>query len=324
MFAGIAPMGLKYISHKALVWIKVAIAIILVTMLIFRTEPKEIYFALLNADMLLILCALALLPLNIFFQYSRWRILVRLANPQSSSSEIFSSLLCGITLGFITPGRVGEFGRSFFIPTVQWPRLMGLTMLDKLFAMMVLFALGLAGIAPFLHQNVPSIIWLPLMLSGLGFLTLFFILLWSPQFVSSLLLRRQSLWKKHPKWRQMVSSLELLNTSTATMVAIIAFAQVITYSFQFYLLVSAFTSVSIFYCMAAIAAIMWVKTMLPISLGDLGVRESAAIFFLGQIGVPEAAAFDASMLLFAMNVLLPAIIGSILLFKMRTPRHLRV
>ncbi len=315
-------MGLKYISHKMIVWIKIVIAIILVTMLIFRTEPKEIYAAIVQAKLLLILFALALLPLNIFFQYSRWRILVRLANPQSSAKDILSSLLCGITLGFITPGRLGEFGRSFFIPSVHWPRLMGLTLLDKLFAMMVLFALGLAGIAQFLHQNVPTLIWLPLLLSVLGFLILFFVLLWSPQFVSSVILRR--LLKKHHKLRLILSSLELLQTSTASLLATLALAQVITYSLQFYLLISSFYSVPILRGLSAIAAIMWVKTMLPISIGDLGVRESAAIFFLGQLGVPDAAAFDASMLLFAMNVLIPAIIGSVLLFKIRTPRQLKL
>ncbi|MBN2354775.1 flippase-like domain-containing protein [candidate division KSB1 bacterium] len=308
-------MGLRSISPKTLIGIKIIIAVVLVTVLVYRIDPNEIYQALRHVRAFYIILSLLLLPLNIFFQFSRWRILVRLAHPEAKDKDILSSLFCGITLGFITPGRLGEFGRSFFIPATQWARLIGLTLLDKLFALMVLFALGLIGITPFLHQNTPAFIWIPLLFSALAFLVLFFILLLSPQLFSSVLLRKQALWKNHPRWRQILLSLELLSTSVSSKLACLAFAQVTTYTLQFYFLVISIHPVPLIAGIAAITAIMWVKTMLPISIGDLGVRESAAIFFLGQLGVPDAAAFDASMLLFAINILLPAILGAFLLLK---------
>jgi len=47
---------------------------------------------------------------------------------------------------------------------------------------------------------------------------------------------------------------------------------------------------------------MWVKTMLPFPSAIWGA-ETAAIFFLGQLGVRRAAALMPPLLLFAINVL---------------------
>ena len=59
----------------------------------------------------------------------------------------------------------------------------------------------------------------------------------------------------------------------------------------------------------------------PVTLGDLGVRESAAVFFLGAWGVPAAAALDASLALFAVNLALPALGGLPLLARARVARR---
>lgn len=318
-------MGSKFIIRKkTLLWVKLIIAVILVVMLIRKISLAEISACLAAADLRLMGLAFLLLPLNLFFQFSRWRKLARLAHPAARNRDIFSSLIFGITLGFITPGRLGEFGRAFFIPSSQWPRLVGLTLIDKLFALMVLFALGLLGMIPFLQKNSQPIVWIPLFFSAVALLALVVILLLYPQLFTSLITRKGKRWEKHTKIGQIVSSLELLTTATSLQIAGYAFGQVLTYCLQFYLLIISIHVTPFFPAMAAITAIMWVKTMLPISIGDLGVRETAAIFFLGQLGVPQAAAFDASMLLFAMNVLLPAVAGMVMLVKNRSLEQIKI
>ena len=62
---------------------------------------------------------------------------------------------------------------------------------------------------------------------------------------------------------------------------------------------------------------MMVKSMLPIAIGDLGVRESAAVYFFNILHVPGVAAFNASLLLLFINLLIPSIIGLILILKNR-------
>lgn len=59
----------------------------------------------------------------------------------------------------------------------------------------------------------------------------------------------------------------------------------------------------------AAAAVVFVKSALPITFGELGVGEAASIHFFGQFGVPKAAAFDASILLFMINMVIPSLVG---------------
>ena len=65
-----------------------------------------------------------------------------------------------------------------------------------------------------------------------------------------------------------------------------------------------------------IVTTMVTKTLLPISIGDLGIREGAAIYFLGKVNVLKVHAFNASMVLFLFNVLFPSLVGMFLLHRL--------
>jgi hypothetical protein len=54
---------------------------------------------------------------------------------------------------------------------------------------------------------------------------------------------------------------------------------------------------------------MFVKSLLPISIGDLGIREAGSIYFFSIYGISQAAALNASLLLFSINIFIPSILG---------------
>ena len=71
-----------------------------------------------------------------------------------------------------------------------------------------------------------------------------------------------------------------------------------------------------------VALIFFAKSAIPqVTLGDLGVREGAAVYFLGNVGMGQAAALDASLALFGLNLLLPALVGVPLLLQLRLQRR---
>jgi uncharacterized membrane protein YbhN (UPF0104 family) len=62
--------------------------------------------------------------------------------------------------------------------------------------------------------------------------------------------------------------------------------------------------------------VMFAKTIIPpVSLGELGIREGASVFFLHIFGEPNSAGFNASIFLFLINMLIPSVIGLFLLLK---------
>ncbi|MBU1881561.1 hypothetical protein KKA08_05960, partial [bacterium] len=67
----------------------------------------------------------------------------------------------------------------------------------------------------------------------------------------------------------------------------------------------------------ASAATLFTKAALPISIGGLGVGETASVGFFKIFEVSQAAAFNSSVMLFSMNVLFPAILGFFIMLKLR-------
>jgi len=60
----------------------------------------------------------------------------------------------------------------------------------------------------------------------------------------------------------------------------------------------------------AAGLIIFTKTIIPpISLGELGIREGASIYFITQMSGTAAVGFNASIFLFIINLLIPALIG---------------
>jgi uncharacterized membrane protein YbhN (UPF0104 family) len=82
---------------------------------------------------------------------------------------------------------------------------------------------------------------------------------------------------------------------------------------QMFYFIHAFGEITLFHAFIGTSAMMFVKSCLPISLGDLGIREAGSVFFFSSFGISQAAALNASLLLFVTNVLFPSVCGTIFL-----------
>jgi uncharacterized membrane protein YbhN (UPF0104 family) len=86
---------------------------------------------------------------------------------------------------------------------------------------------------------------------------------------------------------------------------------------QMFLLLNAFSGVQPGDAFLGFAAMMFLKALVPIFLGDLGIREASSVYFYSLRGIAAATSLDASLLLFVINVLFPSILG--LLFVPKLP-----
>jgi glycosyltransferase 2 family protein len=304
------------LDKKTFLALKAIVAVIVLALLIRRISWSEMYDALRNADLNWISLALLLLPLNFYTQFRRWRLMVLHLHPQVSTAAIMRSLLCGITLGFITPGRFGEMGRAVFIPEANWLALIGLTLVEKWYALLVVYLFGLVGLIPFLQAAFRPVLWVPVLGTGLILVICGIALVLQPSFLSYVL-KRFDRSRQRKRLHQVLYGISQLTSRLSLSLFLLTILQVLTYFTQFYLIIKAFSPLPLPAGFSAISSIMWSKTLLPISLGDLGIRETASVYFLGKVGVPEAIALDSALLLFTVNVLLPAVIGFVALLQSR-------
>lgn len=268
---------------------------------------SEVTRALLAARLEYIIGAVLLMFVNISFQIVKWRYFVRLVDPTATNMEITASLLFGITLGTITPGQIGEFGgRALHHSSISAGTLVGLTLVDKVQMMCIM---GISGVASLviLFQCEPIVVTISISLATLAFLFVFFKLS-TLQHIAS---RFRIASFERPSMQDLLSAMSIfrLRDVITSLVLSTGFYGVIF--LQMFLLLNAFSSVDVTDAFLGFAAMMFLKSMVPISLGDLGIREASSVYFYALRGIANATALNASLLLFAINILLPSLIGLI-------------
>ncbi len=255
------------------------------------------------ADSNYLLAALFLLIFNIFIQMLKWWYLLRIANAKVTLITAWRSLLIGFPLGFVTPGRLGEIGRAFYVKELSQTRTFSLVVIDKITTVLVVLTLGLVGLL-----GLPNTGLSPKLQSGLIICLCLFLCFLTFSLVSPRISQVCRRFTKSPQFKQKHLAIALVLSGFFY----------ITFVIQFVLLVRAFdATVGFMTSTQAAASVFLLKTVLPVAFGDLGIREGAAVFFFERNGVSAAHAFQASFLLFLINVGIPALLGLPMLLKTR-------
>lgn len=306
-------------TQRLLFWLKVFVALALLGLMIMTVKPRPIWEALKMADYRLVLFAFSLMPLNIFVQERKWAYLVKLSHPNATPGETWGSLLGGYAFGIVTPGRIGEYGRSLLISNSEPLKLIGLTIIDKFYNLGLTTAVGLPALLtlPWTLGLTGGYIFyaiLALLLLIDGFLLY---LALDPRPVRSLIYAAQIMLPKGERVARLMGGLDRFGKPQARRTLAFTAAHYSIFLVQYYLLINALGSLAFYNSARGAAAILFTKSAIPIAIGDLGLDQLVAVQFFGQFGVTAEAAFNASLLLFSINVLIPALAG--LLFVGRLP-----
>jgi uncharacterized membrane protein YbhN (UPF0104 family) len=125
--------------------------------------------------------------------------------------------------------------------------------------------------------------------------------------------------------RRALDAFERIPRAEAIVLVGLSAVRYAVFSAQFVFLVHAFAPRAAWTAVTAgVAVVYLLKSAVPtLTLGDLGVREGVAVFVLAGAGVPAAAALNASLAVFVVNLVLPAAAGIPLLARLRPPATAR-
>ena len=304
---------------------KAAVSCALLYLLVTMMQKDALSNAFATANGTMILLAALLVPINLLLQGYRWWILVRSELPEVKFRRTFASFLGGLSLGLITPGRVGEVGRVFLLEAPSRLRLAGLHVLDKMY-----FAGAIALLGPFLlfwmpgfSETLPSGIRTEIGVIVSLLPLIYFVFALSPTPLKTLLLAVQLAIGAKGRTLELLRAydgIKPLHCVRLTVTTAVQFAVIFT---QFWVLSLAFQPVAWWVAAHTYAAALFVKTALPVSLGNLGVGEWAAVSFYERYAIANTTGFSASLILFGMNVMIPGLFGLWVLFRMRPQALLR-
>jgi uncharacterized membrane protein YbhN (UPF0104 family) len=299
---------------------KVIIALGLLIYLIYAVNFQEILTAIKQANVYLIVTAFLLSAVNIYLQFYKWKITANVVLQENHNSKIWLSLFYGFSAGVFTPARIGEyFGRAIVFKNQSLLRVTLATLLDKLFLLLIVAFFGSISSILFIHYyyHVTFYLTIGLFILVFALFYLFFWMIFNDRFWDNVLFTklRDSI-KLHWLFEK-VKVFRKLDKKYATKMFAISFLFYLCFLVQYALLVVAFSNHNNYFeYFWAGNLMMFAKTIIPpVSLGELGIREGASVFFITLLGESASVGFNASIFLFFINVLIPSLIGLTLLLK---------
>jgi len=250
-------------------FLKVAIAVATLIILMKMVDFSEIRSALRNPlDPFFIFLAGALLIPNVIIQLYRWYFLLRLIKPDIKFIEVMGSLFGGMVVGFITPGRLGELGRSLFIQKSDRLQIVGLVFIDKMYSFVMVLSGGIWSFIFILlsrFDKAPFIV-LPLCIVGVLVCITSLLLILHPHWIRTGLYNLSLILPYRDKLKRLISSLDQFTSSHAWTFMILSFLLYAIYILQFCFLARSFEIVPWKNVLGATTATIFAKTLLPVSL----------------------------------------------------------
>jgi uncharacterized membrane protein YbhN (UPF0104 family) len=283
-------------------------------------------------DILILLSVIFLMGANWSVEALKWRYLIR----KSEKISFFRSLkaiFTGISVGTFTPNRLGEFlGRSFFLDRSHPWKVFFMTIIGSYSQLIATVLFGAAGLLLFTSRYAglsTGFNYLDLLIAffiGLSLLFLLFL-----YFNIEILDRFLGPWLKRKKpgfasWFHIIAGYNYLELLAVLAFSILRYA---IFSFQFFLLLRLFGfAISPGTSLLFTSVIYLVMTVIPsIALSEIGVRGSVSLFFFAfyfpsEMGSQESAAIvSSSGLLWLINLVIPAILGTFFVYHLKVFRN---
>lgn len=268
---------------------------------IFRAvDVSKVIYIMRDQNSVLLIWPVCSVPVWIFLKTLKWHILLRTYLKDIPFFHVIRSLLSGLAIGMMTPGKVGELSRSLFLPAENRSRVAGLTILDRYLELLALLFLASFGVARFF-----GVIWGLLMclsgLVGVGML-----------FLSRRLIERARFAKRShflvDKLREMLKAAEGISWTVFMQSFVLSMAVFFISILTSYSLLLSFTHIP-FSVSLNVFPLSLMTNILPITLGNLGVREGATILLLNHYGVAKEVSLNISLSLFVLHSLVPSLVG---------------
>jgi hypothetical protein len=274
---------------------------------------------------------LVLMVLNWLLEAMKWKYLISKIEKVSLLQSLIA-ILTGVTISSFTPNRIGEyFGRAFILKKASHVEGILITVLGSMSQLLItiltgslamliflpLFMLSSEFIRGYLYFAFTAIVLLfDAVLLGL-FFNLSFLSTWKEKILSNGFGRIRKFFRVFTFY----SNRELWS------VMALSFARYIVFSTQYILLLHVLgVQIPFYYAYLLISMIYFIMAIIPtIALTELGIRGNVAIYFFGFYFAPLMTAsaglnfgiLMASVMLWVINLGIPAVAGSIFLFRLQ-------
>jgi len=308
----------KFFSGSYAFLLKLCIFLFALSYIIYQLKSKDvliedIYNYVLPYVSSLLYISFFLVPVNWGLEAWKWKFLAGKIEKLSFVRAI-EGTLTGLTLGIVTPFSLGEYlGRVLQADSTARARLIGAVFFSKVIQFFVTLFYGSFAVIYFLKNGLHYSYWI---YCGFGLVVInsaFVLLLFYPALFYELIkkVRVISFLQSYFKILKTYSKKDVL------LVVAVSFLRYFIFSLQFVLVLTTFRvsydKLLLFY---STWFVFLVKSVVP-TFFEFGVREASAIYFFEIFNIHSSDVLFASISIWLMNIVLPAFVGLILIFKIK-------
>ncbi len=250
----------------------------------------------------------------------RWKYLLGMQQIDYSFKRSFATYLCGIYLGVVTPGRVGDFIKVAYLKRdtgVSFGRAFSSVLVDRLLDLTFLVIVVSLGLFVFSFPNRIAII---------PFLSLF-LLLMLLLFSSKGLGERGLRWfyavlisqklggKLQPSFESFCEGMEELKSIKLVTPVLITFVSYLVFFAQCYFAALSLNILIPFLYLAFCVSITSIASLLPISIFGVGTRDLLLIALFSPLGLGAEAAIGFSVMVLFIVFITAGVMGGFAWFR---------
>ena len=267
-----------------------------------------------------LVAAFGLMIVNWSLEAIKWKVSVK-AVQEVSFFKAFRAVLSGVSFSVSTPNRIGEYlGRVLYMEEGNRLRTISLTIVGSISQLIITLLMGCIGLfwlkGEFESGQYISPIWFRVILTG-TFAT--FLLLTLFYFRLSWLTRLVDRLPGSQRFAYLVRSLEDFDATILLRLLSISALRFVVFIVQYYLLFQLFNvDVSWWQAFWAVSVSFLVMAVIPtFAIAELGLRGEISIKIIGLFSSNNLGILMASMTIWLVNLILPAMAGSLLILSLR-------
>jgi len=317
--------GVKVLEKPGtMFWIKsvifVGVALLIYTILLNKAFFNEEYLSsfqyLKGRNLALLGVTFALLPLNWGLESLKWKYLTK-SLEELSFVDAYKGVLTGVCFGLVTPHGIGDYpGRVLQMKSIERIKGTGAVLISRMTQFYITLVLGSVSLLYIFEKLLaPQSLFFQSLLIPLFFLC-------NVLFLMIFIFNKKvfSLCKALP-WFSVIAPyfkiVEEYNSKDFFIIIALAFLRYAVFTLQFLLLFYVFNiHEGLLTMVMGVFFIFLAKSIIP-TLFDLGIRETSAVYFFQHFSPGNENVLFASLTLWCINIVLPAVLGMFLIFRIK-------
>ncbi|MHA1952921.1 MAG: lysylphosphatidylglycerol synthase transmembrane domain-containing protein [Candidatus Heimdallarchaeaceae archaeon] len=342
-------------SKKAFKVIRNFLAIIitvgLIIFLIFRFKPRNIAEAIRTLDIWVILVAILIMITMFVIKIIRWLYILRKLNVTISFLQTTQLVLIGAFGASITPAKIGDVVRALYLS--NWTETKESTsffsaILDRVTDLLSIGIFSLVALPFFITQLEEKIKWA--IAGGLLIVAVILLLMFNSQIIRRIVVILSKLRKRKPvttNLNEEKESFEEIQKPNSRTLRVLddyyshltyftpkSYVIIISLSLLFWILLGIQVSllitsmanitltIQVILTITGIMALAAIVSLIPISISGIGIRDATiTVLVFYSLAIDFEVAFGASIIQTAVNMLLPALIGGLILLFPKWKKH---